>query len=171
MSGIFWAPKLPSPPHIIYYYNIFYFPGLGITIGLQNIVTMRVLKMFKVGRPATVRIGIFLAFVATFFLAFATTNSVLIVGKLLSHSSSFLNFSVLAEPEPHLILNSALRWGLWCQTAFSLLLPLTPYFPVTGVALTTFICVSNPALQSMILSLVEPKQVLFILDTFGKRPT
>eukprot|EP00116_Pleurobrachia_bachei_P004109 sb/3464371/ len=62
-------------------FRAFFQSGLGITIGLQNIVTMRVLKMFKVGRPGTVRIGIFLAFVATFFLAFATTNMVLIVGK------------------------------------------------------------------------------------------
>ena len=47
----------------------------------QSVITIRILRMFKLSRPAIIRLGIFVGFVGTFFLALATTNSMLILGK------------------------------------------------------------------------------------------
>lgn len=54
--------------------------GMGLLLALQNIVTIPVLKMFRLSRPAIVRVGIFLGFAGTFFLALASTDTVLILG-------------------------------------------------------------------------------------------
>ena len=54
--------------------------GLGLGLALQSIITVRILKMFHLSRPAIVRLGVFMGFVGTFFLAFATTDTILILG-------------------------------------------------------------------------------------------
>ncbi|XP_063676160.1 proton-coupled folate transporter-like isoform X2 [Bolinopsis microptera] len=63
--------------------------------------------MFHFSRPAIVRVGVFMGFVGTFFLAFATNSPILLI----------------------------------------------------GVGLSSFIVITTPTIQSIILSLVEPEQV------------
>ena len=58
-------------------YNV---SGLGLTLAAQSIVTVKILKMFQLSRPAIIRLGIFIGFVGTFFLAFATTAPMLLLG-------------------------------------------------------------------------------------------
>ena len=58
-----------------------YPPGIGLVVALQSVVTVRVLKnKLHFSMPVIVRIGVFMAFLGTFFLAFAETNAVLLTG-------------------------------------------------------------------------------------------
>ena len=53
-----------------------------LVFALQSLITVRILKMFHFSRPAIVRVGVFMGFVGTFFLAFASNSPILLIGKL-----------------------------------------------------------------------------------------
>eukprot|EP00116_Pleurobrachia_bachei_P008821 sb/3469083/ len=60
-------------------------PGLGIAIGLQNIITTRLFELCKMDRLNMIRIVTFLGFASTFVLAFAEDNYLLITGTVLGN--------------------------------------------------------------------------------------